>query len=217
MSHCHLPRFSLLLLMLCVPTGVLVAATAQSDAQAEQPSDSPKELSVAPLDHVEYPESRPTWVSDFAEPEQGAYRMVVVSGPADSVEESQDELRVLQRAAVTTLISQIVPSDGHADFYSPSDEEIEQHLVVRQYAGEVKQGDQTRYEHAAELMISESLEQQVRRAWQNDRVQHRLGAVGLFGVAGLGLLSCGLAVTGTISRRVQRKEWGRNESEPSHR
>lgn len=212
MNPYYPPRFALLMLLLCLPTGYLVAAAAESEPQAESSKASAKELSVAPLDHVEYPESRPTWISELSEPEQGTFRMVVVSSPADSVDESLDELRVLQRAAVNSLVSQMVQSDVHPDFYAPSDEEIERNLVVRRYEGTVKQGDQTRYEHAAELMFSEALEKQVRSAWQNAQVRHRLGAIGLLGIVGLGLLSCGSAVTGIISRRVQRRAGGQMPS-----
>jgi hypothetical protein len=196
---------AVLMLVLWLPAGCLAAAAADSKADPQPADASPRELSVAPLDHIEYPESRPAWVSDAVETDPGSFRMVVISGPSDSVEESLEELRVMQRAAVATLVSQMVNSDGRADFYSPSDEEIGQNLVVRQYAGEVKQGDQTRYEHAAEIMFSEALEQEVRRAWQNVEVRRRLGALGVSGVIGLSLLSCGSAVTSMISRRKQRR------------
>jgi hypothetical protein len=185
---------------------LLAVSTAWAEQAAETPADSRvKELSVAPLDHIEYPESRPDWLSDPPVSDSDVYRMVVVSGPRDTVEESEDELRVMQRAAVSTLVTQITGSDGRFDFYSPSDQQIERHLVKRRYAGEVTQGDQTRFEHAVEIEFSETDQRQVREAWRAVEVRDRLGVVGLFTFSGLTLLVCGSAVTGLVSRRAQRR------------
>lgn len=185
---------------------LLAVSTAWAEQAAETPADSRvKELSVAPLDHIVYPESRPDWLSDPPVSDSDVYRMVVVSGPRDTVEESEDELRVMQRAAVSTLVTQITGSDGRFDFYSPSDQQIERHLVKRRYAGEVTQGDQTRFEHAVEIEFSETDQRQVREAWRAVEVRDRLGVVGLFTFSGLTLLVCGSAVTGLVSRRAQRR------------
>ena len=133
--------------------------------------------------------------------------MVVVSGPCETVEESEDELRVMQRAAASTLVTEIANSNGRFDFYSPSDEQIERDLVKRRYAGEVMQGDQTRYEHAVEIEFSEANQQQVRQAWRAVEVRDRLGEVGVLTFSGLTLLVCASAVTGWVSRRAQRREY----------
>ena len=186
---------------------LLVASTAWADQSAETPADNQlKELSVAPLDHIEYPESRPEWLADPPVTEADVFRVVVVSGPCETVEESEDELRVMQRAAVSTLVTEIANSDGRFDFYSPSDEQIERDLVKRRYAGEVMQGDQTRYEHAVEIEFSEANQQQVHQAWRAVEVRDRLGEVGVLTLSGLTLLVCGSAVTGWVSRRAQRRE-----------
>jgi hypothetical protein len=186
---------------------LLAVSTAWAEQSTETPADSRvKELSVAPLDHIEYPESRPEWLSDPPVSQSDIYRMVVVSGPCDTVEESEEELRVLQRAAVSTLVIQIARSDGRFDFYSPSDEQIERDLVKRRYSGEITQGDQTRYEHAVEIEFSEVDQRQVREAWHAVEVRDRLGAVGLLTFSGLTLLVCGSAATGLISRRTQLRE-----------
>ena len=189
-----------LLMLTLVPAGYAAAATMKTSVE------SPKELSVAPLDHIEYPESRPKWVSDLAESDGESFRAVIVSGPCDTVEESLEELRLMQRAAVSTLVTQIAQSDGRFDFYAPSDEEIERDLVIRQYAGEVTQGDQNRYEHAVEIEFSKAQQRAVRQAWQNVEIRHRLGAAGVVTFTSLVLLICGSAVTGMFSRRAQRRE-----------
>ena len=187
---------------------LLVASTAWADQSAETPADNQfKELSVAPLDHIEYPESRPEWLADPPVTEGDVFRVVVVSGPCETVEESEDELRVMQRAAASTLVTEIANSNGRFDFYSPSDEQIERDLVKRRYAGEVMQGDQTRYEHAVEIEFSEANQQQVRQAWRAVEVRDRLGEVGVLTFSGLTLLVCASAVTGWVSRRAQRREY----------
>jgi hypothetical protein len=188
-----------LMLLALVPAGYAAAATLdESDAA------SPKELSVAPLDHVVYPESRPNWLSDPLDDE--AFRVVVVSGPCETVEESLEELRLMQRAAVSTLVTQIAASDGQFDFYHFDDEKIEQEHVIRSYAGELTKGGQPRYEHAAELAFSKAQRQQVQEAWQNIEVRDRLGAMGVVSFSGLVVLICGSAVTGLFSRRKLRRE-----------
>lgn len=185
------------------------AAANATEVNAEEASAkevSAKELSVAPLDHVEYPESRPAWMADRPAADDPSFRAVVVSGPCDSPEESAEELRLMQRAAVSNLVTQIAPSDGRFDFYRPSDDEIERDLVRRRYAGEVIQGDQTRYEHAVEIEFSEAEQQRVLQAWQAQEVRHRLGAMGVMTFSGLVLLICGSAAAGMFSRRVQRRD-----------
>ncbi len=188
-----------LLLLTLVPASYAAAATIQSKDAA------PKELSVAPLDHVEYPESRPDWVANPSESDDDGFRTVIVSGPCDTVEESLEELRLMQRAAVSTLVTRIAQSDGRFDFYWPSDEEIERDLVSRQYQGEVTQGDQIRFEHAVEIEFSEAEQAEVRQAWQNLEVRDRLGALGVVTFTGLVLLVCGSGFTGLVSRRAQRR------------
>ena len=208
MSHIMSKSSTYLLLLTLVPATYATAASMQSSDEA------PKELSVAPLDHIVYPESRPTWVSELSQPDGESFRIVVVSGPCDTVEESLEELRLMQRAAVSTLVTQIAQSEGRFDFYTLSDEEIERELVIRQYAGEVVQGDRTRYEHAVDIEFSKAQQQQVLAAWQNVEVRHRLGAVGVVSFSGLVLLICGSALTGMFSRRAQRRE-SQNQNGPA--
>ena len=196
-----------LLILTLVPAGYVMAAERQSSGE------TPKELSVAPLDHVEYPASRPDWVSEPSQPDGESFRVVVVSGPCDTVEDSLEELRLMQRAAVAALVTQIAQSNGRFDFYSLTDEQIERDLVIRQYAGEVMQGDRTRYEHAVDIEFSQAQQQAVLQAWRNVEVRNRLGALGVVTVSGLVLLMCGSALTGMLSRRAQRRD---NQTQSPH-
>ena len=100
----------------------LVPATYAAAAEMQSSGESPQELSVAPLDHIEYPASRPDWVSETLPSDGESFRVVIVSGPCDTAEDSLEELHLMQRAAVSTLVTQIAPSDGRFDFYSPTDE-----------------------------------------------------------------------------------------------
>ena len=189
-----------LLMLSLVPACYAAAATLNSS------DESPKELSVAPLDHVVYPETRPSWVSDPSQSDEESLRIVVVTGPCETDDESQEELRLLRRAAVSTLVTRIAASDGRFDFFTPSDEEIASEFVTREYNGEVTQGDQVRYEQAAQVEFSEEQQRQVREAWRNVEVRHRLGATGVVTFSSLVLLICGSAVTGMFSRRTQQRE-----------
>ena len=187
-----------LMLLALVPAGITAAAT------LDDADDSPKELSVAPLDHVVYPDSRPEWVTESFEDE--AFRIVVVSGPADTEEESQEEIRLMQRVAVSALVSKIADSDGLFDFYPISDEQIENEHVIRSYSGEVQQGSETKFEHAVELAFSRSQREDIRQAWRNLEVRDRLGAMGVISISSVFLLVCGSGITGLLSRRAQRRE-----------
>ncbi len=167
--------------------------------------DAPKELSVAPLDHIEYPPSRPEWVDHSVEIDEHTTRIVVVSGPSDSSEESQQELKLMQRAAVSTYLSRL-SDEGQYDFYPITDEEIERELVTRRYGGELLQGDTTRYEHAVELRFDEHKRAEIAAAWNNVEVRDRLGAVGVLVFLGTTFLICTSFVVGMFSRRVERRE-----------
>jgi hypothetical protein len=182
-------------------TGASFGATTPTETES-----AAKELSVAPLDHVVYPSSRPDWVTNPSDADGNPYRVVIVSGPCDTADESLEEMRVLKRAAVSLLVSQIAQSEGRSDFFSLSDEQIDQDIVARQYSGEVTQGDRIRYEHAAEIDFPESYRTRVEQAWQNIEVGRRLGAAGVVTFASVLALIGGSAFTGLLSRRAYRKQ-----------
>lgn len=186
-------------LLTLIPASCLAAAALSQE-------NGVKELSVAPLDHIEYPESRPAWVSDSPQTDGKSFRAVVVGSPSDSPEESQEALRWMQRAVVADMVSQIAQSDGRSDFYPLSDEEIERNLVTRQYVGEVTQGNRTRYEHAVEIEFLKAEQGRVRKAWQQVEVRHRLRWLGVATLSGLTLLIGSSVLTGFASRRTQRRD-----------
>jgi hypothetical protein len=168
---------------------------------------------VAPLDHVVYPSSRPEWITDRSQFKGDPFRVVIVSGPCDTAEESLEELRLMKRAAVSVFVAQIARSEGRFDFFSLSDEQIDRDLITREYAGEVIQGDRTRFEHAVELEFPEAFRTRVHEAWQATEVGHRLSAVGVVTFTGLLALIGSTALTGVLSRRAYRQDASRTKGQ----
>jgi len=176
------------------------------DAQSSSADESPAPLSVAPLDHVVYPSDRPKWVEKSTDFDTEAHSIVVVSGPSETRQESEEELMLMARAAVSTYITELTDSAGYDEFYNVTDEEIERDLVVRRYTGTLTQGDSTRYEDAVELVFTETKRKEIKEAWANVAVRERLGALGLLVFGGLIMLMCSSAVVGVASRRVERQD-----------
>jgi len=185
-----------------------VDGQASGTQSSEQPKGnvSPRQLSVAPLDHIEYPESRPGWVSILPNSEGETFRTVIVAGPCETPEECLEERRLMQRAAVAALVGQLVGTEGSVDFYSPGDAEIERDLMVREYSGEVTQGDQVRYEQAVEIEFSSETQARIREAWNNHEVGRRLRWLGAATGSGLVVLMIGSVLTGRFSRHAERRE-----------
>lgn len=170
------------------------AATLETDS-------SPAELSVAPLDHVEYPADRPKWLERKPIATDHGHSIVVVSEPCESPEDAEEQLRWMQRAAVATYINELVDSHGDFDFYRFDDQEIDDDLIVQRYRGTVNRGDMTEYECATELVFSESKRKAIKLAWKNREVSRRLGAVGGMASVGLVLLMCSSGLLGILARR----------------
>ena len=116
-------------------------ATDQNSGRQSTSSDQPAQLSVAPLDHVDYPDDRPAWLQnsemDLAtEP----HKLVLVTQPCDTIEECEEELKLSQRAMVATYIKMLAKADNY-DFFEVNDEWIDEKLVSRDYTGTLQQGD----------------------------------------------------------------------------
>lgn len=186
-----------LALVLCAPALMAAENISVKDQGATA------ELSVAPLDHVEYPMDRPSWVSNEPYFDGDNDTIVVVSAPCETPEESLEELKWMQRAAIATYIARLIEFSGDFDFYPISDEQIDSDLVIRRYAGEVNQGGTTKYEHAVELRFDASKQIEITEAWKNVEVRHRLGAMGALTFVGLVLLICSSAFVGIFCRRVE--------------
>ena len=208
MSHTVKKTSSCMMLLFLAP--VALADTEQGKAGKDE---SPQQLSVAPLDHVEYPEARPDWINQETDVSEEEARFVVLSGPCDTPEESLEELAIMQRAALATFIVGVTDSGGVSDFYPLSDGRIEGY-VHRSYEGEVTSGDVIRYEHAVEMVIDDKERKRMEQAWQNVEVRDRLGALGVMIVGGLAVLMSSSAVLGMTTRRITSREHdGANEQD----
>lgn len=204
MSHLMKNSSTCLMLLMLAPSTYSVAHA--DGPEAVDPQESPKQLSVAPLDHIDYPSNRPEWIKRSFGFDQDAVRIVVVSGPCDTAEESIEELKLMERAAVSTYVSRFSDASGQYDFYPISDDEIERELAVRRYSGEVMQGDTIKYEDAVELCFTEEKRDEIAAAWTNVEVRDRLGALGVVTFAGLAMLICSSALISVVSRRVERRD-----------
>ena len=192
----------------CLMLLVLAQATARAadDPATRPPEGQPAPLSVAPLDQIDYPEDRPSWIDVATNLKELPHSWTVVSGPSETSEQSLRELKLLQRASVETYLKTLPGADGGFDFFPLTDQWIEDHLVTKEYAGLVIQEGLTLHEHAAELRIDSDAKREMLAALKNDTVGHRLGALGVVTLTGLFGLIVGSALVGTASRRVARRE-----------
>ncbi len=185
---------------------LLITAPVWSADAAVRVADGakPAELSVAPLDHIAYPDDRPAWLSDKPSMGKSDCKIVVVSSPSDTIEESLEDLSWMQRAAIATYVASMVGAGGEFDFYAPSDEELERDIVTRRYTGELTQGDAKKFESAVELRFTQSKQAEIRAAWNNIEVGDRLKSLGGLTSLGLVFLMCSSGLIGIVGRRFAK-------------
>lgn len=203
----------LALILLGSSSGFLVAgdqADKSPDKQVNKPlanvEENPKQLSVPPLDHVVYPESRPEWLGNPLQQSDGIATFVVVSGPCETREESLQELKLMRNAALSTFIQNVVGSSVAADFYQVSDKRFREDLTLRSYSGELKVGGTTQFEDAVEVRITELERASIMEAWKNSKVTQRLTVLGVVTVGGFMTLVASSSVFGIAIRRRERKK-----------
>ncbi|KAA5543801.1 hypothetical protein FYK55_11545 [Roseiconus nitratireducens] len=174
-------------------------ATVDANAAASESKSSRSELSVAPLDHVVYPDDRPAWVDQEPDLKSPVHTWVVVTSGCETMQQCEAELDVLQRAAVALYVKERtgwVCDDAMLDGQWIDDE-----LVGRRYVGDLVRGDQALKEIAVELQFGPEQQQKILRAWKNAEVGDRLRATGaVFAMALVGLCCTG-GLLGVFSRR----------------
>ncbi len=178
--------------------GILVLSGFHTTAAEEQASES-TELSVAPLDHYEYPPTRPVWVSNSLTKTQVDGCVVVVSVPSLSKKDATESLRVMKRIAVESLVKDWSSKEGRVTYLLAdlSDQEINEKFLRQSYEGELKQGDNRFYEQAAELCLTEDAIGYLERKSWNSIIAKRLWYLS----AGLGCVFVSLVIgTVTLSR-----------------
>jgi hypothetical protein len=185
---------------------LLVAASVAAETNLAEVAEkkTTAELSVPPLDHVEYPADRPKWLDQLPSFGSDVDSIVVISDPAETIEAAAEELRWLQRAAIGNYVSQTLESSDRFDVYSPDDETIDHDLVARQYSGVVTIGNETFYEVAAELKFDSKQKEKIQDAWKNAEVEQRLKAFGGLASFGLVILMCTSGLIGIASRRFPK-------------
>jgi len=193
----------LLVLVLAVPA-VGDSASAGQDKEMQ----SSTELSVAPLDHVTYPQSRPDWVAeaDSAAPFTALddSRVVVLSGLCDTRRQAEDRLNVAARVAVDQYVIERGDFFRKDDLLKFSDQEIEQ-LITRRYLGTAEQGEMTMHEGAAELTFNPAVQRRIVETACNAEVGRRLGHIGgLLSGAIVALLGSTVVVSALSKRRRRR-------------
>ena len=122
--------------MITGSTCLMMLAVATSLYADDSSNDAPIELQVAPLDQIEYPDDRPRWVADAKRDGMDMHlgtvhfldesTVVVVSQLCDTPDECRDRLSVTQLAAAQEYVSRTAESLGDIDFFTISDEEIEE-------------------------------------------------------------------------------------------
>ncbi|GAA5509289.1 hypothetical protein [Novipirellula caenicola] len=165
-------------------------------------TETAPELSVAPLDQISYPDDRPAWLSELPQLDGDLQSWVVVSSPAESRQESEEELKRLQRAALVRYVQGQTDGSASSEYLSVTDEWIENNLITDRYAGEVKQGDTILYENAAKLSFDKAIQSEIALAWKRVQVRDRLAATGVLVMGGLCCLVFSTFLTGLIGRRV---------------
>ena len=201
-----LTRLSLSVLIagvvLCTPPAA--AGPNRPDAAASAaPQHAPAELSVAPLDHVEYPSDRPAWLERVPQTEPLAEVWTVLSGPSDTPEQSGERLRLMTRAAVAEYAKRLTGAED-ARFWAVSDGWIDRVLVEQRYAGTLTRGDTRLHESAVRLQFSPRVQEEIRAAWREAMLQYRLTLVAAAVATAVVLLMATSALLGLLCGRGER-------------
>ncbi|MFG0260956.1 MAG: hypothetical protein ACF788_00995, partial [Novipirellula sp. JB048] len=163
------------------------------------------ELSVAPLDQFDYPAGRPEWLAELPELDGEVHHWVVLSSPAETREQSVEELERLQQAALTRYIEGRTESQTADEILAIIDRGFEERWISDRYAGKVQQGDTVLYEDAAKLTFDQRLQDEIAYAWKRIQVRDRLAATGVLVAGGLGCLIIGCVVSGFLGRRIPQR------------
>jgi hypothetical protein len=193
-------------LMLAWPVTAISADEPTSAKSATNVQQASAELSVPPMDHIEYPKSRPDWCQQEPDFSERDHKIVVATSPCDTPSQCEEELRWMQRAAVATYVNSLLESSAGPDFLVFSDQQINDQLVARHYEGTVTAGGETKYEKVVQLSFTPENRAEIQQAFQGIEVGRRLSVLGFVGFVGTCLLVCSSGLLGLASRRVARRE-----------
>lgn len=173
-------------------------AAVHKKSDAEE-TNSPVELSVAPMEHLTYPDDRPSWISAQPDLHSDVHTWVVTTSGTDSLEQSAEELDVLLPATVALYIKETTGWICDDVFLDP--QWIDDDLVGARYVGTFTKGDQTLHEIAVQLRFDQASRQRIQKARQNSLVNERIRATGGMFALGLIGLFCTGGLLGVFSRR----------------
>ena len=167
-----------------------------------------KELSVPPMDFHEYPQGRPNWINVI----DLEGREVAVTSARETQEEATREIIDLKRQSALHLLQKTFLDEADRELITVlfSDAEIEKLFVTKNYSGKVKVGGNTRYECAAELMMSEEAEVFFKLNLLNQQIRRRIKTIAILML----ILSCSFFVIGWLVKikLVERASEGNKAS-----
>ena len=162
------------------------------------------ELSVKPLDQIDYPADRPTWLENDGLLKDGEItQVIIVTSPRETIERCLDELTVSQKVAVELLVKAITKSDEFS-FRPVNQDWIEERLITNSYSGTLEQGGMEMHEQAVELTFTPEIKSEIKAAWKKEVVKDRLGVMGFSAFVGTSLLVCLSMFLCMLSRRAER-------------
>lgn len=192
---------------------ILLAITG-SVGFADESADSPEPttLSIAPLDHVEFPKDRPKWIAAtdypqdlFGSAPSDAIEIAVVSPPQPTPGAAAEMMEVMARGMVENYLEQKALSRSANLDVDAIDVEIDwirDELITRRYDGEVQSGNQTQFESACLLRITPTHQRVLDRLIENHQLMHRLGITGVLAMGGfLSLVGGSILFSGLASRQ----------------
>ena len=166
-----------------------------SEEKTSDQAATTRELSVPPLDHIVYPESRPSWIDG----QSTARRLVVQSGPFDDADQARQQLQTLLPAAVRSMALGTVDLMPH-DFDPIGDDSMTD-FVSQSYVGRVTVGDNPQFESVAEILLEDKDVERFRRRASSVETMHRIAAIGVCTGGGLVMLLGSGGVLGFLNRR----------------
>ena len=184
--------------------------SAEAEADSDEERDAVAEgeaapLSVAPLTHVRYPETRPQWIDQETPLDDDHETFAVSSGPCETEEEAEQRVAIMTLASVRNQIEHYVDEMGapcDPDAVSIDPRWVESELVVRRYSGPVDSGGEPQFEAANLIELDEPAQRFLQAAVRERIAATRVGRVVV--AAGLGfsgLLGCSVLLGALHSRQ----------------
>ncbi|MEM9827095.1 MAG: hypothetical protein AAF958_10930 [Planctomycetota bacterium] len=165
-----------------------------------------KDLSVPPMDHVQYPETRPDWVESgvSSTSDDRKVKIVVVGPPGETKSMADAQAEVLALAALEAYARDSVEFVPFSfDIYDLGDFK---RFVQREYRGTVEVGGITHFETAYEMELSSRDRRRLLRVIKNAELGGRLSFLTVSGLGGAAMLLASGGVLSLASRRAEKRQ-----------